>query len=46
MLFQAISLKTHMKNKHPSMQGIYSCDQCQYRTVNKQKYENHMKDHK
>ncbi len=36
-----------MKNKHPgSSQGIFICDQCQYRTVNKQNYEHHLEDHK
>ena len=44
---QAISLKTHMKNKHPGCsEGIYMCDQCQYRTVNKQNYDNHLEDHR
>ena len=43
---QAISLKVHIKNKHPGMGGIYNCSMCLYRTVNMQQYENHLKDHK
>jgi hypothetical protein len=43
---QAISLKVHVKNKHPGMGGIYCCDWCLYKTVNKQQYENHVMDHK
>ena len=43
---QAISLKTHLKSKHPGCEGIYSCDACQYHTVNKQNWMNHMEDHK
>ena len=36
-----------MKNKHPGCSdGIYMCDQCQYRTVNKQNYDNHVEDHR
>ncbi|KAL4234500.1 hypothetical protein ACF0H5_006145 [Mactra antiquata] len=43
---QAISLKIHMKNKHPGMEGIYCCEMCSYRTVNEQQYKNHLNDHK
>ena len=43
---QAISLKVHVKNKHPGMGGVYSCELCLYRSVNKQQYENHVLDHK
>ncbi|XP_046354552.2 zinc finger Y-chromosomal protein 1-like [Haliotis rufescens] len=43
---QAISLKTHMKNKHPGQEGIYACDTCIFRTVNKQSYQQHLLDHK
>lgn len=43
---QAISLKTHLKNKHPGCEGIYSCDVCQYHTVNKSHWLNHLEDHK
>ena len=43
---QAISLKVHVKNKHPGLGGIYCCDWCLYKTVNKQQYENHVMDHK
>lgn len=43
---QAISLKTHMKNKHPGSSGIYHCDICNYRTVNSTSFSNHVSDHK
>ncbi|XP_053402833.1 uncharacterized protein LOC123550398 [Mercenaria mercenaria] len=43
---QAISLKVHVKNKHPGMGGIYCCEWCLYKTVNKQQFENHQMDHK
>lgn len=43
---QAISLKTHLKNKHPGCEGIYLCDSCQYQTVNKQHWLNHLEDHR
>lgn len=43
---QAISLKTHLKNKHPGCEGIYLCDSCQYQTVNKQHWLSHLEDHK
>lgn len=46
MCIQAISLKTHLKNKHPGCEGIYSCDVCQYHTVNKSHWLNHLEDHK
>lgn len=43
---QAISLKVHVKNKHPGMGGIFCCDLCLYRTVNEKQFENHQMDHK
>ena len=43
---QAISLKTHMKNKHPGLQGTFTCGQCKYRTVNEKSLQNHIEDHK
>lgn len=43
---QAISLKTHMKSKHPDLPGIYHCDICNYRTVNATSFINHVSDHK
>lgn len=43
---QAISLKVHVKNKHPGMGGVYSCELCSYKTVNGQQFENHLMDHK
>ncbi|XP_064599157.1 zinc finger protein 431-like [Liolophura sinensis] len=42
---QAISLKCHMKNKHPGLAGVFFCELCQYRTVSKQNFVNHQKDH-
>lgn len=42
---QAISLKCHMKNKHPGLAGVFFCELCQYRTVSKQNFNNHQKDH-
>lgn len=44
---QTISLKTHMRNKHPNAQGVvYMCQLCKFRTINKQIYDNHMEDHR
>ncbi|XP_013402345.1 zinc finger protein 813 [Lingula anatina] len=43
---QAISYKTHMKNKHPGYsEGVYNCNLCPFRTVNKQSYDYHVQDH-
>ncbi len=35
-----------MKNKHPGCDGVFSCDTCHYRTVNKTYWEHHLEDHK
>ncbi|KAK6177884.1 hypothetical protein SNE40_012759 [Patella caerulea] len=43
---QAISLKCHLKTKHPGCEGNYVCEQCSFRTLNKSAYENHLQDHK
>lgn len=43
---QTISLKTHMRNKHPKAEGIHMCPLCKFRSVNKQMYDNHMEDHR
>lgn len=43
---QAISIKMHMKNKHPNAAGIFCCNECTYRTVNEQFFANHIEDHK
>nr|KAG5695556.1 hypothetical protein BaRGS_033978 [Batillaria attramentaria] len=43
---QTISLKTHMRNKHPNAEGIHICPYCKFRTVNKRIYNNHMSDHR
>lgn len=42
---QAISYKTHMKNKHPGMDGLFCCNLCSFRSVSRDNYENHMSDH-
>ncbi|XP_076111464.1 uncharacterized protein LOC143079769 [Mytilus galloprovincialis] len=42
---QAISIKMHMKNKHPNAAGVFCCNECTYRTVNEQFFLNHIKDH-
>lgn len=42
---QAISYKTHMKNKHPGMEGLFSCNLCPYKSVSKENFINHMADH-
>lgn len=43
---QTISLKTHMRNKHPNAEGVvYLCQLCKFCTINKQIYDNHMADH-
>ncbi|CAH1780498.1 unnamed protein product [Owenia fusiformis] len=44
---QAISLKTHMQNKHNNEgPGVFACDLCSYRTVNANSWERHKNDHK
>lgn len=43
---QAISYKTHLKNKHPGMEGLFACTLCSFRSVSKDNYINHMSDHK
>lgn len=43
---QTISLKTHMRNKHPNAEGIFICPYCKFRTVNKQIFNNHQLDHR
>ena len=43
---QAISLKVHIKNKHPGQDGVYHCHLCLYRTLNKAYFDNHLQDHK
>ena len=43
---QAISLKVHIKNKHPGGEGVYLCHMCFYKTLNKTLYEDHLRDHK
>lgn len=42
---QTISLKSHMRTKHPNAEGIYTCPVCKFRSVNKQIYNSHMQDH-
>ncbi|KAL5015595.1 hypothetical protein ScPMuIL_007322 [Solemya velum] len=42
---QSISLKTHMKNKHSSQDGVYCCHTCSFRTINETNYKNHVFDH-
>ena len=42
---QAVSLKLHLKSKHPGSDRFYSCNKCAYRSVNKTLYTNHMRDH-
>ncbi|GFT98155.1 zinc finger protein 782 [Nephila pilipes] len=43
---QAISYKTHLRNKHPGLGGLYSCTFCTFKSVSKENYLNHMSDHK
>ena len=43
---QAISLKVHIKNKHPGQEGVYHCHLCLYRTLSKKYFDNHLQDHK
>lgn len=35
-----------MKNKHPGLEGLYACTVCNFRSVSKENYTNHMSDHK
>lgn len=42
---QAVSLKLHLKSKHPGSDKSYSCTKCPYRTVNKALFINHTRDH-
>lgn len=43
---QAISYKMHMKNKHPGLEGLFACSLCNFRSVSKENFTNHMSDHK
>ena len=43
---QAISLKFHIKNKHPGQEGVYLCHMCLYKTLSKTLFNNHLLDHK
>ncbi|KAG8192887.1 hypothetical protein JTE90_014663 [Oedothorax gibbosus] len=43
---QAISYKTHLRNKHPGMDGLYSCNMCTFKTVSKDNFLHHTADHK
>ncbi|XP_054716478.1 zinc finger protein 569-like [Uloborus diversus] len=43
---QAISYKTHLRNKHPGMDGLFSCTYCTFKSVSKENFINHMSDHK
>ncbi|KAF8782616.1 zinc finger protein 782-like [Argiope bruennichi] len=43
---QAISYKTHLRNKHPGLGGLYSCNICSFKSVSKENFLNHMSDHK
>lgn len=43
---QAVSLKIHIKNKHPGQEGVYICQMCFYKTLNKTLFEDHLRDHK
>ncbi|CAL1526388.1 unnamed protein product [Lymnaea stagnalis] len=44
---QSISLKQHMRHKHPGTSaGIFQCSRCPFRTINQCIYSNHMQDHK
>ncbi|CAN8024787.1 unnamed protein product, partial [Ixodes persulcatus] len=42
----AISYKMHMKNKHPGLEGLFACSLCNFRSVSKENFTNHMSDHK
>ncbi|XP_041376519.1 uncharacterized protein LOC121388997 [Gigantopelta aegis] len=43
---QAISLKSHLRTKHPGREGVYLCGSCSFKTVNKIHYDNHLADHR
>ncbi|GIY41016.1 hypothetical protein CDAR_168671 [Caerostris darwini] len=43
---QAISYKTHLRNKHPGLGGLFSCTLCSFKSVSNDNYLNHMSDHK
>ncbi|BFZ12672.1 hypothetical protein BsWGS_15711 [Bradybaena similaris] len=44
---QSISLKQHMRHKHPgTTAGIFQCSRCPFRTINQEIYSNHVQDHK
>ena len=43
---QAVSLKSHLRTKHPGREGVYLCESCGFKTVNKVHYDNHLADHK
>jgi len=52
---QAISLKTHVRAKHPAVTSsaaaagatsVYSCQSCSYQTVNRRSWLGHLEDHR
>ena len=52
---QAISLKTHVRTKHPAAgmvapgkgaTSVYSCQACSYQTVNRRSWLGHLQDHR
>ncbi|RUS88333.1 hypothetical protein EGW08_003904 [Elysia chlorotica] len=44
---QSISLKQHMRHKHPgTTAGIFQCSRCPFRSINQTIYFAHMQDHK
>ncbi|XP_015587714.1 zinc finger protein 845 [Cephus cinctus] len=42
---QSNSYKNHLRSKHPLLSGSFTCDLCQFKTVKKESYMQHVSDH-
>ncbi|XP_046602032.1 zinc finger protein 569 isoform X1 [Neodiprion lecontei] len=42
---QSNSYKNHLRSKHPLLAGVYTCDLCPFKTVNKESYVQHVGNH-
>jgi len=42
---QANSFKAHVRNRHPGLSGVFTCDKCRFQTVNSDAMQQHKNDH-
>ncbi|ESO96894.1 hypothetical protein LOTGIDRAFT_94587, partial [Lottia gigantea] len=43
---QSVSLKSHLRSKHPGSDSNFFCEDCNFQSVSKSAYDNHIQDHK